>query len=144
MPKIGYAKRAYIMNPIVPSLKKDTKNNKMSSSIESSKLDFDDSDEIIISKISKAYCVDKQIDDVGIFGLLKYILFELFPGGILFKRDERYGSDIFFDNYASFEENFKNGAIYSADVKTNVARLVIDFIHDIAIDNNLSRLAYPI
>lgn len=51
MPKIGYTKRSYLMNPLLPGL---NESGKMSSSEPNSKIDFDDSDKVIRTKIYRS------------------------------------------------------------------------------------------
>ncbi len=143
MPKLDYKKRSYLINPLISGL---TKSGKMSSSDKDSKIDFMDSDESIINKIKKAYSVDKIVKGNGILSILKYILFEIYQEGILFKRPDEYGSDIFFKNYNTFEKAFVDGIICSADIKPTVSNLVILFISNIRtmiIDSGLYDIAYP-
>ena len=72
LPKIGYKKRMHFMNVLVPGL---GKSGKMSSSEPNSKIDFDDTDQIIDEKINKAYSVDGQAEGNGLLAITKYILF---------------------------------------------------------------------
>lgn len=72
MPKIGYRKRSYIMNPLLPGL---TESGKMSSSEPGSKIDFDDSDVSIRKKISKLPIEKCKL-------LVKYILESVTINGI--------------------------------------------------------------
>lgn len=51
--KLGYKKRGYLMNPLVPGL---GKSGKMSSSEPLSKVDFDDSASTLAKKIRLAFC----------------------------------------------------------------------------------------
>ena len=63
LPKIGYEKRAHLMNFLIPGL---GESGKMSSSEPNSKIDFEDSDEIIRKKINKAYSVDGVTEGNGL------------------------------------------------------------------------------
>merc|ERR1712020_69585 len=54
LPALGYAKRAHLMNPMVPGLQ----GSKMSSSEEDSKIDLLDSAASLKKKLKKAFCVD--------------------------------------------------------------------------------------
>ncbi len=126
--QIGYNKCAYLMNPLIPGL---TKTGKMSSSEPNSKIDFDDSDEVIKDKIMKAYSVDKQIDSNGLLAITKYIIFELFPGGITVTREEKYGGNVSYSNYLDLETDFASGKLASADLKPSLALMIIDIISPI-------------
>lgn len=122
---LGYDKRMYLMNPLIPGL---TKSGKMSSSEPLSKIDFDDSDEVIFDKIKKAYSIDGVIEGNGLLAIAKYIVFELFPGGILITREEKYGGDIGYATYTDLENDFKNGKLASGDLKPSLARLISEII----------------
>jgi len=126
--QIGYNKCAYLMNPLIPGL---TKTGKMSSSEPFSKIDFDDSDEMIYEKLMKAYSIDGQIEGNGIIAITKYIIFELFPGGITIKREEKYGGDVSYATYKDLEDDFTSGKLASADLKASLARLIIEIISPI-------------
>ena len=52
LPLIGYEKRAYLMNTLIPGL---TETGKMSSSEPLSKVDFDDEDRTVRDKLKRAY-----------------------------------------------------------------------------------------
>lgn len=144
LPKIGYKKRAYLMNPLIPGL---TKTGKMSSSEPLSKIDFDDDDEVIRSKIEKAFSIDGQVEKNGLVAIIKYILFELYPEGFLVKRDEKYGGDVYFANYAEFETAFSTKKIGSVDLKPTIAELLIEWIRPlremIRERKDLVNAAYP-
>lgn len=72
LPKLGYMKRAHLMNPMVPGLK----GTKMSSSDHSSKIDFLDSADQIRSKIKSAVCEPKSTaaDGNGVLAFAKTVL----------------------------------------------------------------------
>ncbi|OBZ72816.1 Tyrosine--tRNA ligase, cytoplasmic [Grifola frondosa] len=57
LPRIGYAKRAHLMNPMVPGLG----GGKMSSSDPNSKIDFLDAPELVRRKIKNAFCEEGNI-----------------------------------------------------------------------------------
>jgi len=78
--KMGYSKCAYIVTPLIPSLRGGVK---MSSSDEQSKLSFLDSDEKIEKKIRQAFCPPTEGDqyveeDHPLLCILRYILFPHF------------------------------------------------------------------
>ena len=116
------------MNPLIPGL---TKTGKMSSSEPFSKIDFDDSDEVIREKFMRAYSVDGQIENNGLLAITKYIVFELYPSGILIKRDEKYGGDVFYATYKALEDDFATNKLGSADLKATLAQLTIEIISPI-------------
>jgi tyrosyl-tRNA synthetase len=126
--QIGYNKCAYLMNPLIPGL---TKTGKMSSSEPNSKIDFDDSDEVIREKFMKAFSVEGQVENNGLLAITKYIIFELFPTGITVTREEKYGGNVTYATYKALEDDFAAGKLASADLKPTLSRLVIDIISPI-------------
>lgn len=69
LPRLGYKKRAHLMNPMVPGLA----GGKMSASDPNSKIDFLDPPEVIRSKIKKAFCEEGNPDN-GILAFVKAVL----------------------------------------------------------------------
>ncbi|TFK51505.1 tyrosine tRNA ligase [Heliocybe sulcata] len=70
LPKLGYAKRAHLMNPMVPGLA----GGKMSSSDPNSKIDFLDPPEVVKNKIKKAFCEEGNITENGLLAFAKAVL----------------------------------------------------------------------
>ncbi|GFO43063.1 tyrosine--tRNA ligase [Plakobranchus ocellatus] len=73
LPHLGYAKRAHLMNPMVPGLT----GVKMSSSEEDSKIDLLDSAAQVKKKLKKAFCEPGNIQDNGVLSFCKHVLFPL-------------------------------------------------------------------
>ncbi len=147
LPRLGYKKRVHLMTPLIPGL---TKTGKMSSSEPNSKVDFDDSQEVVLDKVMKAFSVDKEVEGNGLLAICKYILFKvLTPKGESFKvnREEKWGGDLSYDNYEDLEKDFVNGNLSSVDLKPAVAREVeslIAPIRELLEDNQeLIKKAYP-
>lgn len=70
LPKIGYRKRAHLMNPMVPGLQ----GGKMSSSEPDSKIDFLDSPDVVKKKMRKVPLVPRETENSGIFSFIQYVL----------------------------------------------------------------------
>ncbi|KAI0064844.1 tyrosine tRNA ligase [Artomyces pyxidatus] len=70
LPKLGYAKRAHLMNAMVPGLA----GGKMSSSDPDSKIDFLDPPDAVRKKIKKAFCEEGNITENGILAFVKAVL----------------------------------------------------------------------
>eukprot|EP01130_Rhizamoeba_saxonica_P003387 TRINITY_DN1433_c0_g1_i1.p1 TRINITY_DN1433_c0_g1~~TRINITY_DN1433_c0_g1_i1.p1 ORF type:complete len:535 (-),score=144.93 TRINITY_DN1433_c0_g1_i1:35-1639(-) len=136
LPKIGYSKRSYLMNPLIPGLGKpvDGKPAKMSSSLPLSKVDFDDSNKAIKNKFKRAYSVDGEVENNGLLAILKYIIIRKFidtEQSIVIPRREEHGGPQEFHDYASVEQAFVAGELYSGDLKTFLANEVIQLISPI-------------
>ena len=70
LPKLGYKKRAHLMNPMVPGLA----GGKMSSSDPDSKIDVLDPPEVVTRKLKKAHAVPKEVEGNGIISFIEYVL----------------------------------------------------------------------
>jgi len=147
LPKIGYKKRIHLMNYLIPGL---GKSGKMSSSKPNSKIDLDDSDEIIKDKIQKAYSLDGQIEGNGLLALLRFIIFRKLESETRLTkitRPEKWGGDVEYANYKDLENDFAEGKLSSVDLKPIVAQEIISLISGIreTIKNNADLLnkAYP-
>jgi len=70
LPRLGYAKRAHLMNRMVPGLM----GGKMSSSDPDSKIDFLDPPEAVKRKIKKAFCEEGNITENGLLAFIKAVL----------------------------------------------------------------------
>lgn len=147
LPKIGYKKRIHLMNTLIPGL---GKSGKMSSSEPNSKIDFDDSDEVIRDKINKAYTVDGQVEGNGLLAILKYILFKKFENekrSFVVRREDKWGGDVEYKTFEEIEQDFKSQNLSSADLKPAVAEEIIKLISPLRdrIKENYSlvKKAYP-
>jgi tyrosyl-tRNA synthetase len=120
LPKIGYKKRIELLNPIIRGLTGE----KMSSSIESTKIDLLDSEEAVKKKINKAECVTGNPDN-GIMGLLKYLIFiikEDKKQKFIIERPEKYGGNLEYPTYDELEKDFINKKLHPLDLKNAVAK----------------------
>lgn len=129
----------YLMNPIV-SL---TKTGKMSASVANSKISFDDDDEIVSEKISKAFCADGDINcfECGVIKLYQCVIFPHF-GKV------RIGEKSF-DSFDQFIKSFQWNEIDSKQIKLALSDYLIELISPIRnflmTDEllQLSSVAYP-
>jgi tyrosyl-tRNA synthetase len=71
LPRIGYRKRAHLMNPLIPGLQEG---GKMSSSDPDSKIDILDSPDVVRKKLKKAFCPPKTVAGNGVISFLEYVL----------------------------------------------------------------------
>src|SRR4051794_14683699 len=140
LPRIGYRKRAYVMNPLIPGL---GKSGKMSSSEKLSKVDLHDEPEVIRDKFLKAYSVDGQPAGNGMLALLRHVLFRyLETAGRPFVCAGRS-----FASYDAVEEAFRDGSLVSLPLKEATAELLSEFLaplrHFFAAHRALYDAAYP-
>jgi tyrosyl-tRNA synthetase len=128
LPKVGYKKRFHLMNPLVPGL---SKSGKMSSSEPLSKVDFDDTDKVILDKLKQAYSVDGQVEGNGMLAMLKYVLFRRIEAEgreFIVERPEKWGGNMTFKTYVEVEKAFADKQLASGDLKPAVARELIKLI----------------
>jgi len=127
-PKCGFVKRGYLMNPLIPGL---GKSGKMSSSEPLSKIDFDDSEATLRSKIKKAFCV--PIEDVpenkrkaamnnGLLAISKFLLFRWLEDNS--SEGEQSGltiKDKLYTDFQSLSDGYASGEIYPSELKPPIA-----------------------
>jgi tyrosyl-tRNA synthetase len=147
LPKIGYAKRIHLMNPLIPGL---GESGKMSSSEPNSKIDFSNTDKEIQKKINKAFCEDGN-ENNGLLPIAKYIIFsKLYEEGKLFEiqRPEKYGGNISYKTYEELESAFLSKNLSSIDLKQGISSHLIELIKPIKdvleANKSLEEEAYPI
>lgn len=73
LPRLGYRKRAHLMNAMVPGLA----GGKMSSSDPNSKIDFLDAPNVVSKKIKAAYCCEGDAENNGLLSFLKAVVFPI-------------------------------------------------------------------
>ncbi len=134
LPKIGYKARVELMNPMIRGLIGE----KMSSSIEGTKIDLLESEEKIKSKINKAECIAGNPDN-GLMALLKYLIF-IKKEKIIVNRPEKFGGDLEYSNYEELEKDFVEKKLHPLDLKNMVAREIIELLEKFRKSKKLKRL----
>ncbi|MBU2638997.1 MAG: tyrosine--tRNA ligase [Nanoarchaeota archaeon] len=120
LPKIGYKPRIELLNPIIRGLV----GVKMSSSIESSKIDLLDDEAKVKSKINNAECVAGEPDN-GIMALLQYLIFVMKTDRgekFVVERPEKYGGNLVYESYDAVEKDFVAKKMHPLDLKNAVAK----------------------
>ncbi len=144
LPKLGYRKRAHLMTPLIPGL---TKSGKMSASIPNSKIDFDDTDDAIHKKISKAFSVDKQVEGNALLAILRYIVLPL-RGHFIVPMTHGKVKALSYIDYRTLEVDFEKGTLYSSDIKPALADVLITLVTPlrkvIGEQKELYTKAYPV
>lgn len=138
LPKIGYKSRIEIMHPIIPGLVGE----KMSSSVEGSKVDMFDKEEIVNKRINNAEMIAKDSKN-GIMAFLKYVIFVIKNDNkekFIINRDEKYGGNIQYSNYEDLERDYSSGKLHPLDVKKAVAKEINKLLDPIRKDSILRKL----
>ncbi|XP_061616981.1 tyrosine--tRNA ligase, cytoplasmic [Phyllopteryx taeniolatus] len=126
LPYLGYAKRAHLMNPMIPGLT----GTKMSSSEEESKIDLLDSKEDLKKKLKKAFCEPGNIQNNGVLAFVHYVLFPL-RGGFSVKRDAKWGGDKVYTAFEEVEKDFAEELIHPGDLKASVEEALNELMEPI-------------
>lgn len=147
LPKIGYEKRTHLMVDMIGGL---TESGKMSSSEPKSKIDFDDSDDVIKQKVMDAYSKDGEVEGNGLLGLCKFVLFPYWKSNdetFKVNRPKKYGGNVEYTEYTSLEQDFADKNLSSIDLKQNLYPKIIEFIKPIRKElekhEDLINKAYP-
>lgn len=124
LPMIGYdKKRVHLMNPLLGGL---TASGKMSSSEPNSKIELDDSDDVICKKISRARSVDGVSS--SLFSILELLVFPLLTSPFIVDRDDKWGGPIVFSTFHELKTAFESGKLSSADLKPAVINAIISIV----------------
>ena len=118
--KIGYKPRIELMSPMIRGLVGE----KMSSSIEATKIDLLDSEDNVKKKINGAECTEGNPDN-GIMSLLKYLIMILKKDrkeSLTIERSVKFGSNIKYSSYEEIETDFKAKKLHPLDLKNAVAK----------------------
>ena len=118
--KIGYKPRIELMSPMIRGLVGE----KMSSSIESTKIDLLDSEDNVKKKINGAECTEGNPDN-GIMSLLKYLIMILKKDrkeSLTIERPVKFGGNIKYSSYEEIETYFKAKKLHPLDLKNVVAK----------------------
>jgi len=156
LPRLGYAKRAHLMNAMVPGLA----GGKMSSSDPDSKIDFLDPPDAVRRKIKKAFCEEGNVTDNGVLSFVEAVLIPISelrleraaskavnggsaeadeqkpfvsedaPSGTVFSvsRDEKYGGPMHFSTYDALREAFEKRDVHPKDLKGAVADAIVSLL----------------
>jgi tyrosyl-tRNA synthetase len=144
LPKLGYRKRAHLMNVMVPSMQQG---GKMSSSDPNSKIDFLDGKKAIEKKVKSAFCEPGKAEDNGLLAFIKAVILPIAqlrqdwsrenpneefgltfssndapPGTLLsVKRKPEYGGDLHYTEYEAIEKDFISEQLHPGDLKSFVS-----------------------
>jgi tyrosyl-tRNA synthetase len=153
LPKLGYAKRAHLMNPMVPGLS----GGKMSSSDPKSKIDFLDSPAEVKAKLKAALCSPGEVENNGVLAFAKAVLFPVqalwneqarargeadfrgdkrsfigdgAPAGTMLTipRPEKFGGNIHVTSYEDLEEKYVKEEVHPGDLKAGVTEALVKLL----------------
>ncbi len=100
---------------------------KMSKSKPDSSIFMTDTEEEIKSKIAKAYCPAKIVEENPVMEYCEYMIFEKYPK-IVIARPEKFGGELTIKGYDELKHRYKEGEIHPADLKKAVAFYVNELV----------------
>ena len=104
--------------------------SKMSKSIPDSSILIHDQPDVIKSKIQKAYCPPKDLENNSIIELAHYVSFP-WIGSLLIERPEKYGGPTTYTTFAELEAHYREGKIHPADLKAGVTSSLIKILEPV-------------
>jgi tyrosyl-tRNA synthetase len=93
---------------------------KMSKSNPESSIFMTDTPQQVESKLKKAYCPEKVVEENPVLEYMRYIVFERFPE-VTVERPEKFGGNVVFHSYAELEAAYKDGRLHPMDLKKTCA-----------------------
>ncbi|HKL23407.1 MAG TPA: tyrosine--tRNA ligase [Candidatus Nanoarchaeia archaeon] len=129
LPQIGYKKRIELMNPLIPGLIGE----KMSSSVENSKISLIDSKKEIEKKVKSADFVEGNSEN-GVMAFLKNIIFVLKKDGgekLIIVRPEKFGGNLEFENYEDLKKAVLEKKVHPLDLKNCVAKEIVNLLEGV-------------
>ncbi|KAF8635113.1 hypothetical protein AX15_000550 [Amanita polypyramis BW_CC] len=157
LPRLGYRKRAHLMNAMVPGLA----GGKMSSSDPNSKIDFLDSAEQIRKKVKAAFCEEGNTEDNGLLSFVEAVLIPISqlridrlkgdallesglgdqqpfisdnaPDGTVFsiEREEKFGGSLHYKSFADLKLDFEEKTLHPKDLKSGVGSAIVRLLEPI-------------
>lgn len=107
---------------------------KMSASDVTTKIDLLDNDKVMRKKLSKIYCKEMDCEDNTIMTMCKMVVFPVLSRlklPMIIDRPEEYGGKVIYENYASFEEDFRTGKLSCPDFKLGVADTLVHLLQPV-------------
>ncbi|KAK3724355.1 Tyrosine--tRNA ligase cytoplasmic [Vermiconidia calcicola] len=129
LPRIGFEKRAHLMNPLIPGLQEG---GKMSSSDPDSKIDFLDQPDIVRRKLKKAFCPPKQVEGNGVLSFVEYVLL---PASALkndgtpkFEVPRRDAETLTYSNIADMQKDYADDVLQPQTLKPAVTDALLEIL----------------
>jgi len=125
LPALGYSKRAYLMNRMVPSLSKVAggTNGKMSSSDNVSKIDLLDNKKTVDDKVKQAYCLEGEVNDNTPLILMENVIFpilERLGENFVCNRPAKWGGPLTYTDFESIRRAFESKELHPSDFKKGI------------------------
>ncbi|KAM0385481.1 hypothetical protein ACHAPY_000017 [Fusarium culmorum] len=116
LPKLGYKKRAHLMNVLLPGLGQA---QKMSSSDPSSKIGLLDTPEEVSKKIRKAVCVPRVVEGNGVIAFIEHVTFRILAlnGTVEFVVEQRDGEILVYQDIDKLKQDYEQDILTPQAIK---------------------------
>ena len=129
LPRVGFQKRAHLMNPLIPGLQEG---GKMSSSDPDSKIDLLDQPDVVKRKLKKAFCPPKQVEGSGVLSFVQYVLLPASalknngtPHFVVPRRDD---DPLTYDNIEAMHKDYANDILQPQALKPAVTDGLLEIL----------------
>lgn len=130
LPRIGYKKRAHLMNAMVPGLQ----GGKMSASDKSSKIDILDNAEEVTKKLRKAEAVPKIVKDNGLLAFVQHVLLPASSsrqGTPSFKVERRDEGALEYSDIEKIHTDYENDVLTPQLLKPAIAKALNELLETV-------------
>ncbi|KAH9826652.1 putative tyrosyl-tRNA synthetase [Teratosphaeria destructans] len=129
LPKMGFRKRAHLMNPLIPGLQEG---GKMSSSDPDSKIDLIDTPEVVKRKLKKAYCPIKTVEGNGVLSFVEYVLLPASAiknnGTPKFVVPRKEGEPLVYSTIEEMHKDFRDDILQPQALKPAVTEALLEIL----------------
>jgi tyrosyl-tRNA synthetase len=146
LPKVGYKSRVEVMTPLIPGLVGD----KMSASLEESKIDLLDPAETVGRKLNKAYCPEGIVEGNGVLAFIRHVVMVInqdVKKTFVVERPAKWGGNLNYKSYSELETDFIARKLHPQDLKTALAKELNEMLEPVRKAMNgkdkLIKEAYP-
>ena len=119
-------KPVVLLHHLLPGL--TSPQGKMSKSDPASAIFVHDSEQVIRTKIKKAYAAEKDAANNPVIHWARHLLFWNRTSPFCVKREEQHGGDIEFDSFEDLKEAYASGGLHPTDLKNAVAEELISLL----------------
>ena len=130
--KLGYKKRAHLMNPMVPGL---GQGGKMSASDPNSKIDILEEPKQVKKKTNSAFCAPGVVEDNGLLSFIEFVVApiqELKHGANYFKfdidRPEKFGGPVSYSSIDDIKKDFAEQKLAPPDLEAGVTEAINELL----------------
>ncbi|KAF5236444.1 hypothetical protein FAUST_6594 [Fusarium austroamericanum] len=130
LPKLGYKKRAHLINVLVPGLGQA---QKMSSSDPNSKIGLLDTPEEVSKKLRKAVCVPRQVEGNGVITFIEHVIFRILAlkGTVEFVVEQRDGEVLVYQDIDKLKQDYEQDILTPQTIKPALIQALNELLEPI-------------